>query len=206
MYVKLKIAFCLLPLFFVLSCSEQQIFDNTFKLSLKQTFLEYCQSGDLYCQDDVNQQFDKCFKQGDFDTEKLYQTTQKSMNESEAKTFIKFGKSLQDCMANSMGGDYAKNIRNGFEKNVKITRSTVPQNTTSGLLIAIKSNGDIWINKDKVKIKDFKSMVKDLAIMNPDLNAVIIPDKNSSTADLVSVMDQLKSAGIEKISISTKKQ
>ena len=48
-------------------------------------------------------------------------------------------------------------------------------------------------------------MVKGLANKNPDIYAVIIADRNSSTSDLVSVMDQLKSAGIENISIAATK-
>ena len=59
--------------------------------------------------------------------------------------------------------------------------------------------------KNTVKIKDLKSMVKDLVNKNPDLYAVIIVDRNSSTSDLVRVMDQLKSAGIENISMAATK-
>lgn len=76
----------------------------------------------------------------------------------------------------------------------------------SGLLIAIKDNGKIWVNKKIVKLKDVKSLAKDLAKKHSDIYAVIIADRNSSTSDLVSVMDQLKSAGIDDIKISANKK
>ncbi len=206
----LKTAFCLIPIIFVLSCSEQQTFDATFKLNLKQTFIGYCDSGDSDCHEAVNQQFDKCFEQGDYNTEELYQISKKfdlnqpkqSMNESELKTFIVFSKILEGCMIENIGDDYANNIKNGFEKSTITTESSTPPTTKSGLLIAIKSNGDIWINKDKVKLKEFKSMVKDHVKKNPDIHVIIMADKDSSTATFVSVMDQLKSAGIKNKSMS----
>ena len=205
-----KTAFCLFPLFLVLGCSEQQTFDTTFKLSMKQTFIGYCDSDDSDCHKKVNHEFDKCFEQGDDNTQELYQISKKfdvnqpkqSMNESELKTFIVFSKILEGCMIENIGGDYADNIKNGFEKNITITKPSLPPITKSGLLVAIKSNGDIWLNKDKIKMTDIKTMIKEHVNKNPDIHVIIMADKDSSTATFVSVMDQLKSAGIKNKSMS----
>jgi biopolymer transport protein ExbD len=40
---------------------------------------------------------------------------------------------------------------------------------------------------------------------NPEASAVIIADRGSRTGDLVEVMDQIKSAGVEGISIAAEK-
>ncbi|MFK8012683.1 MAG: ExbD/TolR family protein [Marinicellaceae bacterium] len=74
------------------------------------------------------------------------------------------------------------------------------------LLITIKSNGDIWINKDKLRIDQINSKAVSYVEDNPTIRAVILLEKDASSTYLVSVMDQLESAGIEKISMSSSTQ
>lgn len=216
----LKVVFTLLISLSILSCTEQQTFDNTFKLTMAQSLAGYCNQNDMTCIKKVNKQIDLCFESIDYNTQKLYQSTKnndwsnpkQAMGKTNSMEIEQFGKRLNDCMAHNIGGSFAKNLKQGnssWESDVKITRSTnqakFSPKKNSSILITIKDNGDIWLNKNTVKIKDLKSMVKDLTNKNPDLYAVIIADRNSSTSDLVRVMDQLKSAGIENISIAATK-
>ncbi len=73
------------------------------------------------------------------------------------------------------------------------------------ILVAIKDDGAIWINKQQVDIRAVRSRVEKMHAENPEANAVIIADRGSRTGDLVEVMDQIKSAGVPGISIAAEK-
>lgn len=73
------------------------------------------------------------------------------------------------------------------------------------ILVAIKEDGAIWINKQQVDLRAVRSRVEKMHAENPEANAVIIADTGSRTGDLVEVMDQIKSAGVPGISIAAEK-
>lgn len=95
------------------------------------------------------------------------------------------------------------------ETGVSINRPSSSQAkkvTKGNILIAIKESGEIWINKRKVDIRAVRSVVEKMHAENPEGSAVIIADRGSRTGDLVIVMDQIKAAKVEKISIAATKQ
>ncbi|MCF6318448.1 MAG: biopolymer transporter ExbD [Proteobacteria bacterium] len=212
----MKIIITILTLAILVSCSEQQTFDATFKITHAQLLYEYCKKGDSKCLNDVNIQLDDCFEQIDFDSTRLYEITKdidwsnpkKTISPANTEELMAFSQDLNNCMAKNIGGYFAENIKQGnasWETNVKITRpqSSVSQSQSSGnMLVAIKSNGDIWVNKKTFKLKDIKSVAEQLVLKNPNIHAVIIADRDSSTSSMASVMDQLKSAGIDEISLA----
>ncbi|PHS59214.1 MAG: biopolymer transporter ExbD [Sulfurimonas sp.] len=69
------------------------------------------------------------------------------------------------------------------------------------IIIAINKSGEIWIDKHPVDIRALRTTVEKLHADTPDGSVVITADKKSETGILVSVMDQVKLAGISKISI-----
>jgi biopolymer transport protein ExbD len=73
------------------------------------------------------------------------------------------------------------------------------------ILIAIKDTGKVWIDKREVDIRAVRSVVEKMHAENPEGSAVIIADRGSRTGDLVTVMDQIKAAKVEKISIAATK-
>ncbi|MCB1586199.1 MAG: biopolymer transporter ExbD [Xanthomonadales bacterium] len=91
------------------------------------------------------------------------------------------------------------------ETGVSVNRpqaSTAQKVEKGNILIAIKDNGQIWINKREVDIRAVRAVVEKMHAENPEGSAVIIADKGSRTGDLVTVMDQIKAAKVEKISIA----
>ncbi|HOP22721.1 MAG TPA: biopolymer transporter ExbD [Gammaproteobacteria bacterium] len=94
------------------------------------------------------------------------------------------------------------------ETGVSVNRpqaSTAQKVEKGNILIAIKDNGQIWINKREVDIRAVRAVVEKMHAENPEGSAVIIADKGSRTGDLVTVMDQIKAAKVEKISIAATK-
>ncbi|MBL4659438.1 MAG: biopolymer transporter ExbD [Alcanivoracaceae bacterium] len=94
------------------------------------------------------------------------------------------------------------------ETGVSINRpsaQTAQRIKKGNILIAIKETGKIWINKREVDIRAVRAVVEKMHAESPEGSAVIIADRGSRTGDLVTVMDQIKAAKVEKISIAATK-
>lgn len=85
------------------------------------------------------------------------------------------------------------------------TASAAKQVKKGNILVAIKDTGKIWINKREIDIRAVRAVVEKMHAENPEASAVIIADRGSRTGDLVTVMDQIKAANVEKISIAATK-
>lgn len=70
------------------------------------------------------------------------------------------------------------------------------------VLIAIRSNGEIWVDKKPIDIRMLRPYIERAHAERPDDTAVIIADKDSTSGMLRDVMDQVKSGGIESIAVS----
>ena len=70
------------------------------------------------------------------------------------------------------------------------------------ILIGIKSNDDIWMSKRLIELREVRSMVETAKAENPKGSVVIVADKGSRVGTVTRVMDQVKMAGVQGISIS----
>ena len=80
--------------------------------------------------------------------------------------------------------------------------NTAERKERGNILIAIRDNGDVWIDKREVDIRAVRDNVERLHAENPEGSVVIIADKASETGILVQVMDQVRSAGVLNVSIA----
>ncbi|MEA1920765.1 MAG: biopolymer transporter ExbD [Campylobacterota bacterium] len=71
----------------------------------------------------------------------------------------------------------------------------------ANIIIGISQSGEIWIDKHPIDIRALRTTVEKLHADTPEGSVVITADKKAETGILVSVMDQVKLAGISKISI-----
>jgi len=69
------------------------------------------------------------------------------------------------------------------------------------IIIGIKKTGEIWVDNHPIDIRALRTTVEKLHADTPEGTVIIAADKRSETGVLVSVMDQVKLAGIAKISI-----
>ncbi len=79
--------------------------------------------------------------------------------------------------------------------------ATAERKERGNILIAIRSNGEIWIDKRVVDKRAVRATVERLHAENPEGSVVIIADKTSETGTLVEVMDQVRLAGVFNVSI-----
>lgn len=70
------------------------------------------------------------------------------------------------------------------------------------ILIGIRSNDDIWMNKRLIELREVRSLVERAKAENPEGSVVIVADKESRIGVVTQVMDQVKMAGVQGISIS----
>lgn len=88
---------------------------------------------------------------------------------------------------------------------VTVTRpeaETAQSQESGNILIAIRPNGDIWMDKKRVELRDIRGEIEVMHAERPDDTVVIIADKESQTGVLTNVMDQVKLGGVEDVSIA----
>lgn len=83
------------------------------------------------------------------------------------------------------------------------TSKTAVHKENANIIVGIKANGNVWIDKRLTDIRAVRANIARLHAENP-LGAVIIAaDKDSKTKVLIQVMDQIRLAGVMNASIAT---
>ncbi|PIF04576.1 MAG: biopolymer transporter ExbD [Arcobacter sp.] len=92
----------------------------------------------------------------------------------------------------------------GIEVN-RPSAATSKQKAKANIMIAIRHDNEIWIDKRMVDLRAVRANIEKLKSLNSQNSVVIQADKESKTDTLIKVMDQIRLAGLTKISISTLK-
>ena len=95
------------------------------------------------------------------------------------------------------------------ESGIDVTRpdaeTAVKQNRVA-ILIAIRDNNEIWINRRQIDLASVRANVEKLHAENPQGGAVIQADRQAETGVLVEIMDQVRLAGVGAISIAAEEK
>lgn len=102
-------------------------------------------------------------------------------------------------------------VTTSFVKESGITVSrpsaeTAAEDKKGNIMVAIKPNGEIWIDKRAVDIRSVRANIEKLKAESPESGVVLQADTDSRTGLLVKVMDQVRMAGISNISIAAEPQ
>jgi|SRR5882672_7328760 len=79
---------------------------------------------------------------------------------------------------------------------------TAEHKESGNLLIAIRENGDIHMDRQHVELRDVRTRMERLHIERPEDSVVIIADKGSQAGAVAKVMDEVRLAGIKDVSIA----
>ena len=79
---------------------------------------------------------------------------------------------------------------------------TAEHRESGNLLIAIRENGDIWMDREQVDLRELRTLIERLHIERPDDTVVIIADRNSDAGVVAKVMDEVRAGGIDEVSIA----
>ncbi len=83
--------------------------------------------------------------------------------------------------------------------------ATAEQKPKANIMIAITESGQIYMQKREIDLRAVRANVERARAENPEGSVVIIADKGSRTGILVEVMDQVKLAGVDEISVAAQK-
>lgn len=72
----------------------------------------------------------------------------------------------------------------------------------ASIFIAISPNGQVWIDKRQVDVRAVADNVQRLRAENPEGQVIIQADRDSKNGVLIQVMDQVKQAGVDNISLA----
>ena len=93
------------------------------------------------------------------------------------------------------------------ESGIQVNRpsaATAEKKERANILVAINEAGEIWIQKRKVDIRSVRANVERMHVESPEGSVVIQADKQSKNGLLVQVMDQIRLAGVQNISLAAK--
>jgi len=73
---------------------------------------------------------------------------------------------------------------------------------TGNILVAIRPSGDIWLDRKQVDLRDVRAIIERMHNERPEDTVVIVADKDSRAGMLTQLMDQIRAAGIQTVSIA----
>ncbi|ROO28108.1 ExbD/TolR family protein [Salinisphaera japonica] len=91
------------------------------------------------------------------------------------------------------------------ETGVDVTRpsaETAEPKKQANILIGIRENDEVWIDKQQVQPNAIRANVERLLAENPDSSVVVVADEGARTGVLVKALDQARLAGADNVSIA----
>jgi len=91
------------------------------------------------------------------------------------------------------------------EAGVTVTRPEAQQvehRDSGNILVAIRENGEIWMDRRPVDVREIRSLIERLHVERPEDSAVIIADKASRAGVVARVMDEIRLGGIKDVSLA----
>ena len=73
------------------------------------------------------------------------------------------------------------------------------------ILIGVRPNDEIWMAQREIQLREVRQMVERARAENPEGSVVIIADKGARIGTVTRIMDQVRLAGVEGVSISAEK-
>jgi biopolymer transport protein ExbD len=71
----------------------------------------------------------------------------------------------------------------------------------ANILIAVRANGEIWMDRRQVDLREVRPLVERLHIERPDDTVIVVADRSAKTGLLAQVMDEVKLGGIDEVAI-----
>jgi biopolymer transport protein ExbD len=78
---------------------------------------------------------------------------------------------------------------------------TAEQRQSGNILIAVRENGEIWMDRHQVDLRDVRSIVERMHVERPEDTVVIVADKASRAGLVAKVMDEVKLGGIRDVAL-----
>ncbi|MFA5938913.1 MAG: biopolymer transporter ExbD [Sinimarinibacterium sp.] len=83
---------------------------------------------------------------------------------------------------------------------------TAESRASGNILIAVRPNGEVWMDRKKVSLPEVRALVERMHAERPEDTVVILADKMSETGVMAQVMNQVHAGGIQSVSVATRGQ
>jgi biopolymer transport protein ExbD len=90
------------------------------------------------------------------------------------------------------------------EPGVMVTRptaDTVAYRESGNILVAVRDNGDIWMDRRQVELRDVRTLIERLHVERPEDTVVIVADRGARAGMVGQVMDEVHLGGIHDVAI-----
>ncbi len=90
------------------------------------------------------------------------------------------------------------------EAGVVVTRAeaeTAESKETNNILIAVRDNGEIWMDRKQVDLREVRGLIERMHVERPEDTVVIVADKASRAGVVASVMDEVRAGGIKEVAL-----
>ena len=91
----------------------------------------------------------------------------------------------------------------GIEVN-KPDASNATKQKSANIFIAINEDGDVWMDKREVDVERVRANIERMLAEQPTEVVIIQADEKAEHGKVVEVLDQVKAAGISRISVAAK--
>jgi biopolymer transport protein ExbD len=71
----------------------------------------------------------------------------------------------------------------------------------ANILIAVRSNGEIWMDRRQVDIREVRPLVERLHLERPEDTVIVVADKSAPSGLIAQVMDEVKLGGIDEVGL-----
>ena len=97
-------------------------------------------------------------------------------------------------------------ITTSFVKEPGITVSRAEAETavsleTANILIAIRPNGEIWMDRRQVDLREVRPLVERLHVERPEDTVVVVADRGAKNGVVGQVMDEVRAGGIKQVAL-----
>lgn len=91
------------------------------------------------------------------------------------------------------------------ESGIEVNRpsaQTAERQQKGNILVAISADNEIWIDKREIDVRAVRANIERLHAENPEGAVIVQADKNSKNGILVQVIDQIRLAGVNNVSLA----
>jgi biopolymer transport protein ExbD len=97
-------------------------------------------------------------------------------------------------------------ITTSFVREAGITVARPEAETATGsaqanILIAVRPNGEIWMDRRQVELREVRPTIERLHLERPEDTVIVIADRAAASGLLAQVMDEVKLGGIDEVAI-----
>lgn len=84
---------------------------------------------------------------------------------------------------------------------VKPDAETAYHVETGNILVAVRQNGEVWMDRRQVDVREIRPTIERLHLERPEDTVIVVADRSSKAGLVAQVMDEIKLGGIKDVAL-----